>query len=542
MEIAKCINCMQDFDISQSTVCPHCGYDQSTPKKENYHLDPGYMLHDRYIIGNAIGSGGFGITYIAWDTVLDKKVAIKEYFPTEFATRIIGDTEVCPYDGEKTYQFEAGLNGFVDEALRLAKLNSLPHIVHIFDSFAENYTAYIIMDYVEGKTLMQLLKENGPLPYQQVIEYIVPVLDALDRVHQENIIHRDIAPDNIKVSDDDVVLLDFGSAREATTHNSKSLSVIIKPGYSPWEQYSSQGEQGPWTDCYSIAAVMYHLITGKLPQDSSERIANDELKSISEMGYEIPQNIENAIMNALNVKAEYRVRSAKEFADALRGEIQMERIVDTTKDKTNVKLSKKTKIGIISAAVVAVAVIILIISSTTSITRYEKKTVDQLPQLVNLGTEEAFHLLEERGVDYEVVGTYELTGVKEGEQKIAWQDVEAKTPISDIEGKVSLKVAKAPVKKGKVPSLLGSTKSEAKKLLEKAGFKNIVFETKTTNSYREGLVCEQSVKAGKSIPVKNKITVYIAKNVTTTARRTTARSKARTTESGGFNVEFEDAD
>ena len=519
MAQAKCINCMNDFDISQSTVCPHCGYDQSTPKKESYHLDPGYMLNNRYIIGNAIGSGGFGITYIAWDTVLEKKVAIKEYFPTEFGTRLLGDTEVCPYDGEKSYQFEAGLNSFVDEALRLAKLNSLPHIVHIYDSFAANYTAYIIMDFVEGKTLMELLREKGPLPYEEVIKYIVPVLDVLDKVHQEHIIHRDIAPDNIKVNGDDVVLLDFGSARTATTHYSKSMSVLVKPGYSPWEQYSSKGNQGPWTDVYAIAAVMYHLITGKIPKDSCYRVDDDDLKTPTEMGFPIPEKIENAIMNALNVKPEYRIQSAKEFADALRGDIELERVLIKTKDKTVVKLSKKTKIGILAGAVAAVAAIIIIIASTSDISKYTADHGKMLPDLSSMKKAEAIKTLDSYGIDYMIVGTYELKGTKEGEERIAYQDIPPQTPIEDVTRKIKLKVAKAPIKRGNIPSLSGQTVSEAKKTLKDAGFNNYEFIEQINNNYKEGLVFKVSPEVGKRIPVKNKVTVYYAKNVTTTTTR-----------------------
>ncbi len=518
---------MNDFDIEKSSVCPHCGFDQSTPKKESYHLDPGYMLNDRYIIGNAIGSGGFGITYIAWDTVLDKKVAIKEYFPTEFGTRLLGDTEVCPYDGEKSYQFEAGLNSFVDEALRLAKLNSLPHIVHIYDSFAANYTAYIIMDFVEGKTLMELLRENGPLPYEDVIRYIVPVLDVLDKVHQEHIIHRDIAPDNIKVNGDDVVLLDFGSARTATTHYSKSMSVLVKPGYSPWEQYSSQGNQGPWTDVYAMAAVMYHLITGKIPKDSCYRVDNDDLQTPTEMGFPIPENIENAIMNALNVKPEHRIQSAKEFADALRGDIQLERVLIKTKDKTVVKLSKKTKIGIFAGAVAAVAAIIVIIASTSDISKYTSDHGKVLPDLYAMEKDEAFKTLEDYGVDYYVSGTYELKGTKEGEERISFQSVSPKTPIEEVTGKVELKVAKAPIKRGNIPSLSGQTVSEAKKTLKDAGFINYEFVQQINNNYKEGLVFKVSPQVGKRVPVKNKVTVYYAKHITTTTRRYTTRRRTR---------------
>lgn len=527
MAQAKCLNCMEEFDNTGSSVCPHCGYDQDSPKKENYHLDPGTFLNERYLIGTTIGAGGFGITYIAWDTVLDKKVAIKEYFPTEFCTRMAGESEVCPYDGEKTYQFEAGLNSFVDEALRLAKLNSLPNIVHIYDSFVYNYTAYIIMEYVDGKTLMQLLKENGPLPYEQVIEYMIPVLDVLEKVHQENMVHRDIAPDNIKVNHNgEVVLLDFGSARNATTHNSKSLSVLVKPGYSPWEQYRSQGNQGPWTDVYAIGAVMYHLITGKLPQDCSERIVKDELKTPTELGYPIPENVENTIMNALNVKQEYRLQSAKEFADALRGEIQMERVVDTTKDKTNVKLSKKTKIGILIAAIVAAVVMIVIIVTSTSVNNLSQINRGELPSYIGMNLDSVSGELEEiekRGVQIKYITVID-TNLEDGRTITKVQTKpEGESSLGNIE-QLTLTVTMPPIH---VPKVTGLSKKKATEQLMKAGIakSKIKFKTKKNNDASDNEVLSQSIKAGKQIEdLETVITLTLAKNYTTTTQATTQYS------------------
>ena len=522
----KCLNCMEDYDSSQSSVCPYCGYDPNTPKKENYHLDPGSLLNGRYLIGRTIGAGGFGITYIAWDMVLDKKVAIKEYFPTELCTRMLGENEVCAYDGEKTYQFEAGLNSFVDEALRLVKLNNLPNIVHIYDSFAANYTAYIIMEYVDGKTLMDLLKESGPMPYEKVVEYIVPVLDVLERVHAEGMVHRDIAPDNIKINHNgEVVLLDFGSARNATSQNSKSLSVLVKPGYSPWEQYRSQGNQGPWTDVYAIGAVMYHLITGKLPQDSSERIVNDELKTPTEMGYPIPKNIENTIMNALNVKLEFRIQSAKEFADALRGEVQMERVVDKTKDKTVVKLSKRAKISIAASAAVAVLAIIIMILSSSSVKNINRINRGELPSYygrtdLNAVTSE-LDRIKKGGVKVGYIYNID-PNLKEG-KKVTKVQTEPKnvTSLNSLK-KITITITIPSIE---VPNVVGKSYSKAKDKLIKAGIdkSKIKYKKKKNNDKSDNVVLSQSLKAGYKIEDLNTvITLTIAQNYTTTTEPTTS--------------------
>lgn len=519
----KCLNCMGEFDNCETTICPYCGYDQNSGKKEEYHLQPGYILKDRYLIGRSIGAGGFGVTYIAWDNVFDKKVAIKEYFPSDFATRIQGTTEVCAYDGEKTYQYEAGLKSFVEEAMRLAKLNQLPNIVHIYDSFVYNCTAYIIMDYVEGKTLKDILKERGPLPYEEVIKYVVPVLNVLQKVHEEGIIHRDIAPDNIKVNGDEVTLLDFGAARNATTGNSKSLSVIVKSGYAPEEQYRSRGDQGPWTDVYAMAAVIYHLITGKLPIESIERSVKDELKTPTQLGFPIPQGVENALMNALNVKAEYRIQTAKEFADALSGAIEVERVIVKPKEDAG-KLSKKAKIIIASVAVIAVVLIITIVASTVNINNASSYDGEVLPSFVNQEKEIAFDELEKYGIEYQIDGTLELNGVSKDTELIAWQSVEPQTPIDEVKN-IVIKIAKAPIEKGKIPDLSALTKEKAIAALKKAGFTNYKFEVKENNKYKQGLVCDQSVNPGKNVAVDTEIVVYTAKNTTTTTKRTTTQRR-----------------
>lgn len=537
MAICKCLGCMSDFDSSISLICPHCGYDQDTPKKEAYHLDPGHMLADRYIIGKSIGAGGFGITYVAWDTVLAKKLAVKEYFPSEFATRMIGTTEVCSYDGQKAYQFEAGLKSFVDEALRLAKLNQMDGIVHIYDSFVDNCTAYIIMEYVEGDTLMGILKQNGPLPYQQVIEYIVPVLNALDEVHKEGIIHRDIAPDNIKVDGNKVTLLDFGAARNATTQHSKSLSVIVKPGYAPEEQYRSHGNQGPWTDVYAMAAVMYHLITGKLPQESVERNLKDELKTPTELGFTLPVPLENAIMNALNIKAEHRIQSAKEFADALSGVIELERVLIKQEIHDEGKWTKKNKITAGIGAAVSFVVILAIILTTTSLSTFSAKG-NIFPDLSGANEKQAEKLLKTAGFS---VDTYKIVGILknvDGEAgTIVWQEIEPGERMTGKNILCEVKMAEAEiVKEDKdsdtaiMPNLTAMNQSAASAALRKAGFTNFSFATKINDSFQEGLVCDQSLAADKKAKKDTEIVVYLAKNTEQTTRvATTAKPTITTT-------------
>ena len=387
----RCMGCMSEYEEGL-TVCPHCGYAQGTPAREAYQLPPETILNGRYLVGRVLGFGGFGTTYIAWDLVLEKKVAVKEYMPSDFATRAPGETQLSVYDGELGEQFEAGLKSFIDESRRLAKFNHEDGIVHIFDSFLENGTAYIVMEYLEGKTLKELLKERGgKIPYDEAVKYILPVLKSLDAVHQTGIIHRDIAPDNIFLTNDGKVkLIDFGASRYATTLHSKSLSVILKQGYAPEEQYRSHGEQGPWSDVYAVCATLYRAITGIVPEDALERCANDKLVSPSKMGINLPVGIENAILNGLNTKAENRIPSAKELEQALSGEIEVQRIKEEKKKEDVGKWSKKQIIIACCSGVAVIAVVILAILGVFSLNKSLDTTLyATVPDYIGMTLEEA---------------------------------------------------------------------------------------------------------------------------------------------------------
>ena len=191
-----------------------------------------------------MGNGGFGITYLGWDNVLQHKIAIKEYFPGEFSTRVSGQTKVSVYSGEREEQFNSGKEKFIEEAQRIAKFNKTKGIVHVYDYFEENGTAYIIMEYLEGETYKEKLKKRGVIPPEEARDVIIAVLEALEQVHAEGLVHRDIAPDNIMMTKKgEITILDFGASRFATTKHSKSLSIILKPGYAPEEQYQCRGNQ-----------------------------------------------------------------------------------------------------------------------------------------------------------------------------------------------------------------------------------------------------------------------------------------------------------
>ncbi len=320
-----CMGCMEK-KISSEAECPACGFIDGTEPESPLFLKPGTVLENKYLIGRVLGQGGFGITYLAWDMNLNIKLAIKEYFPQDLATRASGHTEVSAYTGSMGSQYEYGLDKFLQEARTLAQFEEHPNIVSVRDFFKQNGTAYFVMSYVEGITLKQhLANSGGKLPVEQARGIMMPVMDALKEVHKVNVLHRDVSPDNIFINTKgQVILIDFGAARQAIGEKGHSLSIILKPGYAPEEQYRSKGVQGPWTDIYAVAATFYHLVTGSQPPEALERMVEDELILPSETGAEVSETEEKAILKALAVRATDRFQSIEDFQKGLQGEAPVE--------------------------------------------------------------------------------------------------------------------------------------------------------------------------------------------------------------------------
>ncbi len=347
-----CMGCMREK--SSEGICPYCGFSLEKRLEENaqkgvHHLQPGSILNGRYMVGKVLGEGGFGITYIGWNLNLDIPIAIKEYFPNGFAMRNAGQTNTVSRltGGEKEEYYVKQRKRFLDEAKILGKLEILDSIVSVKDCFAENGTAYIVMEYLDGEDFTQYLeRKGGKLPAEQVFKMMEPIVKALILVHKNNgLIHRDISPQNIRItSDGRVKLMDFGAARE--TDDEKSLSVLLKRGYAPEEQYRTRGKQGPWTDVYGLCATMYRAITGTKPIESLDRIVEDELKQPSQLGITIKPKQEEALMKGLAVLAKDRWQSMEELYEALYH--VEEKIVDTVdpirkKENLNSKERKENK-------------------------------------------------------------------------------------------------------------------------------------------------------------------------------------------------------
>ena len=359
-----CPHCMYP---ASGPVCKRCGKSTSwTPGEQQ--LPAGTMLDGsglhRYLTGAAIGQGGFGITYIAVEPDSGKRVAVKECFPVQCASRAAGGVRVEPKPGMAA-QLQGALNSFLDEARLLAKQTELKSVVQVEDFFSTNGTAYLVMEYLDGVTLSDKMKAEGRLPAQKLLSMLRPLMEDIGKLHASGIIHRDISPDNIMwMPDDTLKLLDFGCAR--SMEDGKSMSVLLKHGFAPVEQYQTRG-QGPWTDIYSLCATIYYCITGTLPTSAVERLEGDALVPPTALGAELTAKEETALLWGLAVQPTRRPQNI----ELLIGQLcpvppkkpvkrkKRKKPEDSGKAKAG-KVPAKRIIGLAAAALVLIIALVLI--------------------------------------------------------------------------------------------------------------------------------------------------------------------------------------
>ena len=363
----RCFNCMKEYE-EQYEVCPHCGYVDGSPPAEAYHLAPGEILNHKYIVGTAIDSGGFGIIYRAWDAQMEQVVAIKEYFPNGVVSRVPGQNDVIVYSGKNREVFRKGVDRFLVEARNMAEF-SQPDIVALYDYFEENNTAYIVMEYLDGVSFKEYLKERGgQIPSEEVVDITLHVLAALEEIHSHHIIHRDISPDNVFLcSNHRVKVIDFGAARFSSGEESSNFSTIVKPGYAPAEQYRTKSRQGPFTDLYALGACMYQAATGEKPQESLARAMHDDLRPPKELNPEVPEYLSDIIMKAMAMDEDERFQSSEEFMKALKGH----QIAKTPAKKKPKKKRKKGN-SVLKMAVAVVLTLLLCAGAFWGITNHTR--------------------------------------------------------------------------------------------------------------------------------------------------------------------------
>ena len=306
--------------IEQGDVCPHCG-EVAAQKALPHLLTPGSILKERYLIGYALGQGGFGITYIGCDLLLNMRVAVKEYYPTGYANRNTASSlNVTVTSREQADFLEAGKERFLREARVLAEFNDEEGIVDVRDFFEENNTAYIVMEYLDGVTLQQYLSTKR-FPADELVNMLDPVMRALEKLHNAQVVHRDVSPDNIMVlPNGSMKLMDFGAAHAVSVLNEKSMTLVMKPGFAPSEQYRAKGELGPWTDVYALCATIYMCITGQRPEDALERAFVDEMKWPSELGVSISPSMEKVLQKGMAPDYRARYQTIGELRAAFKNE------------------------------------------------------------------------------------------------------------------------------------------------------------------------------------------------------------------------------
>ncbi len=282
-------------------------------------LPSGTVLNNTYVIKEVLGEGGFGITYLGYHKSTLEPVAIKEYFPSELASRVFHENQYSLqiFQGNPQEDYHKGMRRFLTEAKHLQELEHLDSIVSIFDSFEEGNTAYIIMEYIEGPTLYQYIKENGPFLFPEFLELLTPLIHSLIHIHKSGLIHRDISPDNLILGmDNHLHLIDFGAAIKKDFQAKNKNTIILKSGYAPPEQYLNNEKTGAWVDVYALCATTYFALTGTAPVPAIQRLQKDTLQPLS-MTIAIQPWQSAAIEKGLQLHQANRFRDMEELYQAL---------------------------------------------------------------------------------------------------------------------------------------------------------------------------------------------------------------------------------
>lgn len=280
-------------------------------------LPQGYVLRAQYKIGRILGHGGFGITYLGYDLRNARPVAVKEYLPRDCALRRPGETAVTPLNAEEADTYRYGLDQFIREAELVSRFRH-PSLVRMYEFLKANHTAYLIMQFVQGDVLSGILARRGNVPQQSAMDVIEALLEGLSQLHAQGVYHRDIKPANIYISSANTpILLDFGAARYALGQRSQSLTSVVAPGYSPFEQYSAKGTQGPWTDVYACGATLYEMVTGLVPPEAPDRLLGDTLQLAHQVDARVDPALSYVLDAALKVHPRDRIQSAQDFSDRL---------------------------------------------------------------------------------------------------------------------------------------------------------------------------------------------------------------------------------
>ena len=439
----RCYHCFGAYG-EEFNVCPHCGTVTIQGPEEPIYLWPGTMLNDRYVIGESIGAGGFGIVYRAWDTKLETIVAIKEFFPRGVVTRAEGRNDLLVI-GKRKDEYIYRKERFLLEARSMAKFGKHRNIPNVFEFFEANQSAYIVMELLEGETLGEYVNRSGKrVSVDFAIQVANEVGRALISMHEAKIIHRDVAPDNIFLcsgKEKQIKLMDVGSAKIENSSDDV-IDLCMKVGYSPVEQYDKTDNFGPWSDVYALGATLYFILTGVKPYESTSRKLEDMLQDVKQLNPEVSDNLNNTIMKAMAINANERFQSVKEFLRAVNGE---KKILPLSVEK------KRRKQKVVAGILVALAVIA--VGFAFGFGKYRDKRKERY---LNPATVEIWYL-------YDNNNPLEGQALETIRQNFIFQEGYEKVEISIVEytdPKEYRKALEEAAERGKLPAVFESTDIE----------------------------------------------------------------------------------
>ncbi len=542
----RCVGCMKP--LTAEGRCVYCGLQQDKYRPIPRCLRPGMCLRDRYILGRVLGEGSFGISYIAWDCLLDTVVAIKEYFPASLVSRHISeedeDTNVYIYEKRESRKYQESLKKYLGEAKSLSAYYDLDGIVSVRDFFYANNTAYIVMGYVDGISVKEYVEKNGPIEGEKFLRMLEPVIQSLAKVHQTGVLHRDISPDNMLLTrDEKLVLIDFGAARKENINMTRSMTVVFKRGFSPEEQYRTRGQQGAWTDVYALCATAYYALTGKAPDESIQRVLEDDMPSLTEMtDVDLPMRQKRAFMKGMTVDFHHRYQTMDELYQGL---------YQQGRDKTRLWA------WLAGAAAVVCCVALLGTGAAYGLHKHSQAKKDaiqteapqqtafavatvtpyaadvqeyQMISFKSMTKKEALKALAGQDTELSVQWKYRYSSrIKKG--RIVTQSIPAKTRYrGETYSQIVLTISKGK-RKTEVPKLTGVSKERARTLLKERKLHWTWKEVEQEGT--EGIVASQSRTAGSKVPVGTTIVVTITRKpkqqiVATAQPKATAAPKTGT--------------
>lgn len=542
----RCVGCMKP--LTAEGRCAYCGLQQDKYRPILRCLRPGMCLRDRYVLGRVLGEGSFGISYIAWDCLMDTVVAIKEYFPASLVSRHISeedeDTNVYKYEKRESQKYQESLKKYLGEAKILSAYYDLDGIVSVRDFFYANNTAYIVMGYVDGISVKEYVEKNGPIEGEKFLRMLEPVIQSLAKVHQTGVLHRDISPDNMLLTrDEKLVLIDFGAARKENINMTRSMTVVFKRGFSPEEQYRTRGQQGAWTDVYALCATAYYALTGKAPDESIQRVLEDDMPSLTEMtDVDLPMQQKRAFMKGMTVDFHHRYQTMDELYQGL---------YQQGRDK------KHLGAWLAGAAALVCCVALLGTGAVYGLHKHSQAKKDaiqteapqqtalaevtttpyaadvqeyQMISFKSMTKKEALKALAGQDTELSVQWKYRYSSrIKKG--RIVTQSIPAKTRYrGETYSKIVLTISKGK-RKTEVPKLTGVSKERARTLLKERKLHWTWKEVEQEGT--EEIVASQSRTAGSKVPVGTTIVVTITRKpkqqiVATAQPKATAAPKTGT--------------